>query len=655
MSGAKFIWTDEKDYIYSRKTVFDGSAAFRVCAFKKSFSFDRPVRSASVKIFADSKYFLYVNHSFIGSGPVCAGGDANFTGVMPVQYFSVYDLGKIQGNLDVFVYVQLGPVLSKDSSLGRGGLFFEGEISFEDGTSEQIVSDESWLCSPVWGFSEDNVYDYDENKLSFKNATEIENIWNLKISPIPVLTREKKYDIGVFLPLSVPSKKTKKISLNYDKVYLSNLYLDIYAPGSFEITAKMGDSEGKILREETIKGSGHVIHQGFVETPVSFVELFVDNHSNGDAVLYDAAIIYSHYPTAGENGSFFSSDKELNKLYELSVSSLEMCRNTIHYESPYNQSTLSFARDYYIEALMGYLSFADTRLIRFDIMRIADYLSVSNGEMASLESGLLWVLMLYDYYMRTGDIWTLEYSSDALKALNEKMAALSGEEGVIAFKDSSYKGESSVLNAFYYKALRVSEDIYKILGESELAALSRVKSLEIKTIFNKTFFDDERGLYFERKADADERSFSKKANVLSVLYGIADNKISKDILLRSLYEEEGEEVPLYFMHFVFEALYKEGLFEEYGLSEMKRWESLLNEDKKAQGFGASRISPMYHLPQKISGLEILEPGMKKVKFSPNLFSLERADIKIPTPYGTIEIEIGSEVNITAPTEIEVVV
>lgn len=649
MSGAKFIWTDEKDYIFSRKTVFDGGAAFRVCAFKKSVSFDKCVRSASVKIFADSKYFLYINGSFIGSGPVSAGGDTGFTGSMPVQYFSVYDLGKIEGNIDIFVYVQLGPVLAKDSSLGRGGLFFEGEISFEDGSAEQIVSDESWLCSPVRGFSEDNAYNYDENKLSFKNAVETENIWNLKISPIPVLTREKKYDIENFFPLSVPAKKTKRFSLNYDRVYLSNLYLDIYAPGSFEITAKMGDSEGNIIREETIKGNGHVIHQGFVESPISFVELFIDNHSNGDAVLYDAAIIYSHYPTSGENGSFFSSDKELNKLYELSVSSLEMCRNTVHYESPYNQSTLSFARDYYIESLMGYLSFADTRLIRFDIMRIADFLVVSNGEMASTESGLLWVLMLYDYYMHTGDIWTLEYSLDAVKALNERMGALLDESGIILSEK-----ESPVLNAFYYKALRVSEDIYKILGESEMAALCRVKSLEIKTIFNKTFFDDERGLYFETK-DGKEKSFSKKANVLSVLYGICDSKISKDILLRSLYEEEGEEVPLYFMHFVLDALYKEGVFEEFGLGETKRWESLLNEDKKADSIGASRLSLAYHLPQKISGLEILEPGMKRVRFSPNLFSLERADIKIPTPYGTIDIEIGNEVNITAPTEIEVVV
>ena len=122
------------------------------------------------------------------------------------------------------------------------------------------------------------------------------------------------------------------------------------------------------------------------------------------------------------------------------------------------------------------------------------------------------------------------------------------------------------------------------------------------------------------------------------------------------------------MHFVLEAVYKTGLFEKYGLKEIMRWKELYKECNKGlkeawitfEGYNfdyshAWGATPSYQLPSKISGLEILEPGMKKVKFTPNLFGLESAKIKIPTPYGTIDITLDSEVNIIAPKEIEVVI
>lgn len=65
--------------------------------------------------------------------------------------------------------------------------------------------------------------------------------------------------------------------------------------------------------------------------------------------------------------------------------------------------------------------------------------------------------------------------------------------------------------------------------------------------------------------------------------------------------------------------------------------------------------PAPFLMQYILGIRILEPGCRKILFSPNLGGLAWAKGTYPTPYGNIEVSIteqGGE--IWAPEEIEVV-
>jgi len=50
----------------------------------------------------------------------------------------------------------------------------------------------------------------------------------------------------------------------------------------------------------------------------------------------------------------------------------------------------------------------------------------------------------------------------------------------------------------------------------------------------------------------------------------------------------------------------------------------------------------YYLPLMLTGFEIIEPGMKKIKLVPYLFGLEYASIKTPTRYGDISIEMNKD-------------
>ena len=69
--------------------------------------------------------------------------------------------------------------------------------------------------------------------------------------------------------------------------------------------------------------------------------------------------------------------------------------------------------------------------------------------------------------------------------------------------------------------------------------------------------------------------------------------------------------------------------------------------------------PTAFLSEQIGGIEILEPGCRKLKIRPNLGDLKWIKVAYPTPFGNVLIEAENidghiKTNISAPENIEIV-
>ena len=701
-----WIWLDENHYPEYQhnayNTLYDCSNKeteefrYRVVDFNNEFKFDKKIKSFEFSVSADNSYILHINDSFIGIGPALPGGDFLCTGKTPKHYADGYKLDFCLDNIDKLVFdakVRLQPEMCCDYSRGHGGFYLSGTVFFDDGTTEIIETDSTWIANPDKSYNGFGSYDSGlRGSLNLFKACETDDIWDVEDSYIPPRSFNKVFEKTV--EIGAGKKETFEIEL--DKIY--GVHPFIKSNGMCNITLKTCELKGQAETEEMIvfdNDGGE--YCSFRMHSAGMVTLVIENTEIKD-IKVDLSLIAPWYPIEKE-GSFITSNNGLNKVYDVCKHTLKICRQSIHLDSTKHQELLACTGDYNIESLMTLFCFGDMRLAEFDLMRTADWLCANNGVMFHTTYSLIWVQMLRDVYMITGRKEILIYCENALKTLLDRFETYKDGSEIIEnppdfmFVDwTVIDGFSmhhppkalgqTVLNAFYYNALVNASDIYSFLGKNDISDEIKIKAEKFKLEFNKVFFDEEKKLYFDglgtpyggekhyHPANVNKKYFSKYPNILASLFGLAYEELAKDILERIIFDDELQDIQPYFMHYMLNAIRKYDLFDKYGMKLLERWILVVRECDKglAEGWIAPEESysfdhshawggtPAYQMPMALTGLEILEPGMKKLKFTPKLYGLEYAKISIPTEYGEIYVDLHKDKKavINAPECIEII-
>lgn len=735
--GGMWIWAPEEYYPEYQKCACTAFAPvkerFGVFLFQKKWTEKIRPEKGILYITSDASYKVYINGRTVGYGSAQPGGDYGNMQCVRDKYYEQYDVSEFlaEGENVITVRVCLGPVVQSEISCGHGGLI--ADLLLTDGKRERIiVTDDTWLCeqdkaytaSDQWNGAQAvkcGIYAYEDREWKTAEAVKDQCQYpRLLSAQIPNLSYTEKYPLRVFCPFGqereqrvfwnedisrIVVKKGAPVTfwLDFGAVYAGIPHMEMSGGEGTKIIWHMQEFPGKVERSGTTEtyflGKGINGGESLRLHSVHYIQVVISNFTE-DVVLDHPGIHVSLYP-AEMQGSFKCSVPLYERIYLLGCRTLQICRQTYHMDSPIHQEPLGCMGDYMIESLMNYYTFGDSYLTRFDIRKIAAYLITHDYEMFHPSYCLLYIQMIYDYILYTGDKGILDETVQAVTGTLEKFIGYLGENMLIEkapnymfmdwIAEEGYNRHhppkcvgQGYLTAMLAGALSNGIRILQFTKghETDVRRYRRYRDKIVKAV-NLLLWNEKKKLFVDGLYDTDAvlcsrwlpadipgEFYSQHMNTLAVLYDILPEERQKELMIQVIENKSLSRAQPYFMHFVLEALAKTGLFEKYGLEQIARWKDLLEENPSGMkevwsGFDCDYShawggTPTYQLPARILGVTPAAPGFKVVLFRPCLpQELSYAHGTIPTPCGIIEVSLNRtegevQEEIRAPDGIRVV-
>ncbi|MBR0391235.1 MAG: hypothetical protein IJK38_02820 [Oscillospiraceae bacterium] len=674
MNNAYWIWLDRSsfpDLQTSRPTIFDSSdSPFAIVQFQNEYRFTREIKEVCLRVSADCRFRISCNGQYLGMGPAFPGGDWDRRDPMPQRYSDLYRFSLSEPCLLLEAEVQLSPTLLCDISDGNGGFFLEGEVIFTDREKAVIGTDTSWLCRVDRRWKNDLFFD-----------------GRIKCEPWQhAVMQDRQHPLLSEIPVNESSLLLPDGDSELETISAGTICCEIEADAPYEIRMIPYETPDLEDEPEIICGSSSLVYEGFRIRSVGGIRTEI---ISGTPVIRKIAVRATQYP--GDLTGYCKTTDDLNLVMETCEKTLRLCRQSIHLDSPRHMEPLGCTGDYWIESLMEYYCFSDHRLTRFDLVRTARLLCATDGFMFHTGYSLIWLSMLQDYLLYTGDDSVLAEVEDAVRILLNRFQSYENEEGILdsppnyMFVDwveiAGYSMHhppkalgQTILNALYYRSLMTAADL---LGESAFSHRAEV----LKAAFDSAFWDPSEEMYISGKTgftptnewlpeNAAEPIFTLHANVMAAACGICTGTRAQQLMHKVLSDPSLPDYQPYFAHFVFQALWNTDLFDAYAIPLLQRWVPVVKACPKglAEGwikpcdgyvFDHSHAwggCPRYWLPRALIGLDILEKGFRKISLRSRMTGIADARVAVPTPYGLLECEVTSgKVHVlNVPSQIQIV-
>ncbi len=213
---------------------------------------------------------------------------------------------------------------------------------------------------------------------------------------------------------------------------------------------------------------------------------------------------------------------------------------------------------------------------------------------------------------------------------------------------------NTVVNAFYYQALRYMANMGEAIGKKDDALFYRQKSESVKAAFNKYFFDSDRGVYVD---GIGSKHSSLHANMYALCFDLVPEKNRASVI--DYIKSKRMACGVYGANYLLEALFNNGEA-DYALSLLtdttdRSWLNMIRVgstitteawDNKYKGNNgwthAWSASPAHILPRKIMGVEPLDPGFGKIAIKPQPGSLPHAQARVPTIRGAVDVNFTQQ-------------
>jgi len=383
------------------------------------------------------------------------------------------------------------------------------------------------------------------------------------------------------------------------------------------------------------------------------------------------------YPVQRQ-GDFQSSDALLNRIWQISADTTQMCMEDTFVDCPaYEQGF--WVGDCRNESLAAFAAFGDTMLAKRCLKLAAESLWRSPMPECLVPMGhspfpiipdwsMFWVLACDEFYTHTADrkfiaeIWpsirqTCRFLIERRREDNGLFQYAAWNFLDWAPMDSSIGGINTHENALMVESLKRAARIAQVLGKDDAEYLTQ-QAKSLKSAINKHLWNEKKHAYIDSIHPDGEKSkvFSQQTQTIAFLCGCVPSKRMEWV---SQWIEEApkgwvEIGSPWMLWFSLEALAKRGKFDimlnwirkywgmmlEYGATTC--WETL---PSWANGrwsptrswCHAWSAAPVYILPYYQLGVMPVEPGFSKVVIAPLPGDLKWAKGRVPTPKGIITV------------------
>ena len=407
--------------------------------------------------------------------------------------------------------------------------------------------------------------------------------------------------------------------------------------------------------------------------------------------------IISTYPYE-ERGGFTSNDSELNAVFDISRETIRLCSNEFLMDTPWREQAQWLGDVALVTVPTIYACFGDTQLAGKFLQQSGNnqhptgmISNVSNKvnhawQSAIPDYSLWWVMGIWNHYMYTGDErWVHQLYPQALRVIYAHINYVN-ERGLIEdmpywafvdWADTDRRGECTAYNAIFYGALEAISRMACLKSDAYTRQLADEAMSMIKANLQKRLFDSERSCFADACIDgALSEKASEQANFAAINWGLCDEETTAEII-SAFYEQKSiqkfTEAQPFFMTVVLRALDRAGRFdlalrlirERWGKRMVAKGATSTYEEwyqngswRSGEFSGFLRTHshawsgcPAEFLIKNLIGLEIVEPGCKKVRLQPQETPFDY-EATFPTPHGPILVKWASgTIQIDAPMEV----
>lgn len=683
--------------------------------FKKTVNINN-TQNVIADIFADSRYKLYINGTYICEGP-CIGTESYYDSIVIDDYLTDGE------NVIEACVLYLGSGVGASCIKRKNRVAFAFEI-YQNGETLEIT-DDTWesAIDKSYTFYLDKIHPngflnerYDKKELEWQKAEILpygygDELWgvlpyfDLKERPIKMYTpfncdsmTISKTNIGINL------KKGETGYIDYEIGRHKVGYPEFEFSGSADIRITYAESyafaedDGRYTKNVRSDKSGDIFgasdelairENNFVFRPF-FIKtaryIRIEVNALSDFSINRAEFMEYRYPLEIKN-NFVCSDELYNRIFEVSVNTLENCTFDTYVDCPYYEMQ-QYSEDAYLEMMYTFMLTDDYSMAKKLICDLWQSVNYEGMQLAAAPMEyrqitptfcFFWIMMIEKYILYTGDNKTIKPMLSGIYSILFWFANFIDEDGVVGvYKygkfidwvetwkntftiDDADTRPTSIASFMYMYSLKAGAKVFKGFGKDGIADDLMKEYESLKNSVNKTFYDEKEKLYRDTKSGG----FSEHSQIWAVLSEAVVGKDAENLLIISRENENVHRCSYSYQFFKNRAHDVCGIHLDMDKF-LSDWKEMLLLDATTwfESPGNARSDchawssvPIYEFTTKILGVEPIEDGFTKVRINPQFENLESARGKVPTPYGEIFVSWIKEndkikLEVKSPTEIE---